>query len=503
MLHHKQILFLILFIVGLLQLGASELRLATVTRPPFAASTYPSQGYAPFLASQLTRSSRLYVKFYANEADCLQAIKDGNVDGALLWEHQNLPAQFITSNILCVDDLVFITHNRPSKKIRSTVPITSPIQRAYLNIPIIPESEVESLPISLVRLKEERSGAVLGSLSFLKNLYQADHAILPKPIQYDPRVIKRITMKLVTAKENNTIDMDEFNRQLSIDQFLYGYQFIQNPILFKPLLENRWSNRLMRTYPGAEIKSVPEKEDLIIPNDYWAPFTSPHLPAQGILSQIVKDTFHLGGYTVTFEAMPSKEAMRATRQGRFAATFAWEKNTKRNLNFVYSELPLISLTTDIFHTKPDFNWEFMDDLINYKIGLTQGFYYGHQFTTTSQLSGTKIQYSGSDDETLKALLDQQCDLAFINRYVAAYLLKELQQNNLTELKVHPTPLYTAPHYLLISKQKLNHQTLKSRFDEGHQVLIESGLTQDYFEELLLPLLKIPVESKAFFNLQPK
>ncbi|ETW95344.1 MAG: hypothetical protein ETSY1_31000 [Candidatus Entotheonella factor] len=105
-----------------------------------------------------------------------------------------------------------------------------------------------------------------------------------------------------------------------------------------------------------------EKRILLVTGSDYPPFTGEALPQQGMLTDVVRQTFQAMGYDAGFEFWGWKHGLQAAQQGRFAGTFPHFINRQHLAHFFYSK-PLFRLLIRGFVSKEKpFQFEKLRDL---------------------------------------------------------------------------------------------------------------------------------------------
>ncbi len=112
-----------------------------------------------------------------------------------------------------------------------------------------------------------------------------------------------------------------------------------------------------------------------ITNGEWPPYLGQDEPGYGIASRIVTRAFERAGYDVEYEFYPWSRSLYLARDGQRDGTAVWMPSEERREDFYISE-PVIVTEYVFFHrTDMPFDWDDVQDLSGYRIGLTSDYDY--------------------------------------------------------------------------------------------------------------------------------
>ena len=79
------------------------------------------------------------------------------------------------------------------------------------------------------------------------------------------------------------------------------------------------------------------KEEIILSNGEWPPYTSQNLPRGGFFSEIVRVAFDQEGITVKYEYLPWKRAYILTKDGTYKGSLTWAPTKERKKDMIFSD----------------------------------------------------------------------------------------------------------------------------------------------------------------------
>ncbi|MEN8200644.1 MAG: transporter substrate-binding domain-containing protein [Thermodesulfobacteriota bacterium] len=217
----------------------------------------------------------------------------------------------------------------------------------------------------------------------------------------------------------------------------------------------------------------------------WPPYTSSHMAASGIGSQVVSEAFRLAGYEVEYGFFPWKRSYRLAVNGKWDGSIIWQRTPERARKLLFSD-PVVMVKNVFFHHKDDpFDWNNLADLKGRRVGTTRGYAYGPDFR--AELARLQIDRADSDSDliNLNLLLKGRIDVFPIDIHVGHYLIARNFRPGEAELfAFHPRPLTPAPLFLVLAKSLPRSLELVEAFNDGLKKLRQSGRYQEILSENL-------------------
>ncbi|MBU2711138.1 substrate-binding periplasmic protein [Zooshikella harenae] len=218
-------------------------------------------------------------------------------------------------------------------------------------------------------------------------------------------------------------------------------------------------------------------QDVIkLTNGEWPPYMSEGYKHNGLVSHIVVEAFKNEGITVEYGFFPWKRAIKQAELGKeWKGSVGWSKNNEREAIFIYTD-PIIELKDVFFHRKDlQFDWKTIDDLKNYKIGASVGYFYGKAFEDAEKSKKIKVSRTSKDENNLKKLAAGKIDLFPATLEVGYELIADkLPEGTKNVLTNHPRPVRTTNYHLIINKKIKDAQKYADAFNSGLKKLKESG-----------------------------
>lgn len=198
-----------------------------------------------------------------------------------------------------------------------------------------------------------------------------------------------------------------------------------------------------------------ETRTLSIATGSYAPFTGQELPGEGIVNQSVRAIAKAAGFDISFNYMPWKRTLEATRRGMYDATSYWYYSAQRESHFIH--VGPVMREREVFFTLagadiPD--WNALEDLSGLRIGVVPGYTYTPQLWELGESGQLILSEATSDEANLRKLLAGRIDIYPMSETAGWHLIRELfSESEQARLTVLDTPLVVSGGYLLISRSK--------------------------------------------------
>lgn len=205
----------------------------------------------------------------------------------------------------------------------------------------------------------------------------------------------------------------------------------------------------------------------------WPPFIGPTLENNGFLAEIVREAFSRVGYRVHMDFLPWNRALHMTERGDYDGLIAVYHTEEREEIFHYHSTPL-GYAEIVFMelSGREIHYSTMEDIEEYRIGLTRGFVYPAVLEEADFLERVKAE----DTKTLlKLLLGRRVDLIVESREVLCYLLEHsFEEDMRKEVQVLEPILERRPLYIAFSALPIDVSHLLTSFNKGLLEIKEDG-----------------------------
>ncbi|MBU6955580.1 ABC transporter substrate-binding protein [Hahella sp. HN01] len=217
----------------------------------------------------------------------------------------------------------------------------------------------------------------------------------------------------------------------------------------------------------------------------FPPYFSSKLSHYGVFPHIVEEAFAVEHIQVEYIFLPWKRALRMAAEGDYDGTPGWVYSTERAQQFSYSD-PVLNETKVFFHLKSlNFDWNGIEDLKPYKIGLTLGYFYGPTLAKAEERGDFLFERVSTDLLNMRKLAAGRIQLFVVNREVGLQIARsEMPAQDAANITYHPKPISVDAQHLLISKNidPVRAQFLLDSFNRGLRKLRESGRYEALWKE---------------------
>ncbi len=223
-------------------------------------------------------------------------------------------------------------------------------------------------------------------------------------------------------------------------------------------------------------KSSLTKSVIQIATGEYPPWVSESQPQMGFISAIITRAFALENIQVRYVFMPWKRAYQDTSVGKYDATSYWYPSRERQQQFLYSDVLYTQEEHFFYHTaKPLKEWNDLEDLRHFKIGLSDGYTYIPELWKAGATGLLQIETAMGDDLNLAKLLQRRIDLFPVDRRMALQVLRTMQPKPAAgKLAYHPKPLVVTTSHLLFPKVLSASGNWRQSFNAGLKQLTQRG-----------------------------
>ena len=194
---------------------------------------------------------------------------------------------------------------------------------------------------------------------------------------------------------------------------------------------------------------------------------------KGYSWDVLRESFHLMGYTINLSITPWVRAMEDVINGKADILFPTGKNAERQMIFNYSD-ESINQANYIVYVRVDdqIEWKGLESLKGRTIGVKRGFSYGDKWKAAT---GIKKYDVATILQGFKMLNLKRLDGFLGYEYNWDYILK--QENWKTKYRKLPA-FDSAAEYLVALKNNPNGKKILKAFDAGKKRLIKNGKLEE-------------------------
>lgn len=203
----------------------------------------------------------------------------------------------------------------------------------------------------------------------------------------------------------------------------------------------------------------------------WEPFYSNTLLNNGVINEIVDSAFKRSGHTTEVQFVSWRRAMRNVKTGNTDALLGAFYTEKRDKEYRVSD-PIFEIDIGLIALKGlgIVQYDSLDDLKKYTIGVGDEWSYGEQFDNADLNKETVI----SSTQNVKKLLSNRVDLITMAIPVFHYERNLLEHNKDDEIVVLSPLLASQPIYIMIGKSLEDGEQLIKDFNLGLKAIKADG-----------------------------
>ncbi|MGM0381475.1 MAG: substrate-binding periplasmic protein [bacterium] len=217
----------------------------------------------------------------------------------------------------------------------------------------------------------------------------------------------------------------------------------------------------------------------------YAPWTGKNLEGGGPYLQVVREVFNRAGYGVEFKFYPWKRALVLARKGKVHASAYWWTSKRREKDFYFSK-PLSWDRVVFFYRKenPVKEWEDLEDLKEFRIGVTRGHTYTDEFWRQAEEGVLNFDKANNDLNNFQKLINGRIDV-FASEKARGYTLlhKHFPEEKVARVSHSPKPLTITPCHLIFSRALENSSKLLQEFNEQLTELKKEDDYDSYWEDI--------------------
>ena len=212
----------------------------------------------------------------------------------------------------------------------------------------------------------------------------------------------------------------------------------------------------------------------------WEPYVSKKIKNYGFVSDIIQKAFEKKGYTVEFIFYPWARGMVMTEWGKVHGIYPAYYSEERDKKFIISDAYTSGELG--FYKRRGSKITYVDDpekepekilqsLKKYRFGIVRGFAYSKEFDSADYITKDIV----TDDATnLKKLYKGRIDIAFIDKYVARYIMHRKHPHYIDELEFMYPAFIEKKMYICFTRKIEGMAKIAQDFNEGLKTLKVSG-----------------------------
>lgn len=225
-------------------------------------------------------------------------------------------------------------------------------------------------------------------------------------------------------------------------------------------------------------------QTVTLTGDPWPPYVEGELGQEarsGIVVELVQRVFsRLEGVEASFPLIPWNRALKEVEEGTKDGIVALLKSAERERYMVYTD-PLFESRNLVWYSSTrfprGFNWDRIDDLAAYRVGITKGYTYGEDIDQAIETGLLPVVRVPTVDRLFAMLARDRVDMALANDNVGYALAGQYASGN--ELVAADKATGKDVHYMAFSK-KSPAQDLVPRVNRILSELRAEGVFEELF-----------------------
>jgi polar amino acid transport system substrate-binding protein len=219
----------------------------------------------------------------------------------------------------------------------------------------------------------------------------------------------------------------------------------------------------------------------------WPPYTGADIPEQGASAKVARMAFAAAGiddFELVFFPW-RRTVLTARHDDRFIGYMPEYHARHIEQDFIFSDCMGTSTLGLIENPKRPVEWETLDDLRRYTIGVVTGYVNTTEFDAMANTGELHVDLSVDDAANIRKVAESRIDLAVIDAHVFAYLMKT--DSHLAQYKgrvrLDERPLETKCLYLCFRRSPEG-RGLADAFNAGLRKIEWRRVQSAYFDEIL-------------------
>ncbi|WP_296044639.1 ABC transporter substrate-binding protein [uncultured Alteromonas sp.] len=219
---------------------------------------------------------------------------------------------------------------------------------------------------------------------------------------------------------------------------------------------------------------------LTIATTEYPPYTSTDMEHNGYINHIISEAFLRVGVDVVYETMSWEDAIASAKDGRYDAVSYANFTRVYSVDFWQSEpITSESLVFTANEELPLDKWENLQQLEQYKIGVTKGYAYTDELFAFFKQSPNTVTVN-TDKDGLNAVIANDIQLFPIDELTAWYLLeRDFTTFDRDEIKMLKPFISTVTTHLLIPRKSQDGELILALFNKGLRELAMEGKLDRY------------------------
>lgn len=219
------------------------------------------------------------------------------------------------------------------------------------------------------------------------------------------------------------------------------------------------------------VSPICSAQTINIVSSQWSPYVDNSMPERGLAAELVTKALERKGYKSTLSIDSWQRALDGVQLGVFDASCAIWKTADREQHLLYSEPYLENKISFIKKKSLQLNYQQLDDLKGYMIGVVRGYAYGEQFTQSRDL--IKIP-ENRIIQNLQKLASGSIEVTLGDERAINYKLQQFLPTEASSFEFVEPPLTYKNLYFAVSKVNESAPKIISDFNQSIEEMKQDG-----------------------------
>lgn len=216
----------------------------------------------------------------------------------------------------------------------------------------------------------------------------------------------------------------------------------------------------------------------------WLPYIADSLPNQGLLAELSRSIAKDAGYQLETPLKPWNRVLLEVKRGLLDGSVCMFKTDARQQHMHFVEPPLLTEKTVFFALKSrNIQWQSLDDLRMYRIGLLNGASYHQDEFIQTHLDVTALD---SFSSLFRMLAKDRLDLVLVEYHNGISTLQSLPGITAEQFITLSKPYQATSVHIAISKVIENSEEISQRLSQAAKRVINSSTAKELYLKHNLP-----------------
>lgn len=219
------------------------------------------------------------------------------------------------------------------------------------------------------------------------------------------------------------------------------------------------------------VSPICSAQTINIVSSQWSPYVDSSMPERGLAVELVTKALERKGYKSTLSIDSWRRALDGVQLGVFDASCAIWKTADREQHLLYSEPYLENKISFIKKKSLQLNYQQLDDLKGYMIGVVSDYAYGEEFTQSRELIKIPANHI---IQNLQKLASGSIEITLGDERAINYKLQQFFPVEVSSFEFIEPPLTYKDLYFAVSKANKSAPKIISDFNQSIEEMKQDG-----------------------------